>query len=490
MTKIHVVDRFGVIDIGSNSVRLVVFEGANRSPSYFYNEKVLCGLGIGLASSGVLNPDGRKRALATLKRFQLLTERMHLTKLRIVATEAVRRAKDGPDFCAQVKDMTGLVVDVISGREEASLSAQGVLLSNPKARGLICDIGGASMELGVLDQSKIGLTKSSHLGPMSIQALVQDGADEKKIIKEGVQALSADFEQKAEMIYLIGGSWRAIAILDMIRTDYPLHVLHEYEPELLGLKETLKLVSEGGLLSLAEGTSISSRRLNLLPVAARVLLTLLDALGPKRMRFSSFGLREGVLYNELSKEARAKDPLIEAARAEESARARFPGFGDALFDWLKPLFTEKPTETLRLIRAACLLHDVHWTSHPDYRAEVCFDAATHTNLSGLDHRGRVFLAWVLMNRYKPRGLTRTYIDVEGLISEEDQKLAYAVGLAIRLGAMMSSADPAHMGRLRLSETALSIELPADSAALFGEVVEKRFNALADALGRQPELTYT
>ena len=489
MTKIHVVDRFGVIDIGSNSVRLVVFEGANRSPSYFYNEKVLCGLGIGLASRGVLNPEGRERALATLKRFRLITEKMHLTNLRIVATEAVRRAQDGQEFCAAVKEATGLEVDVISGREEASLSAQGILLSNPKAHGLICDIGGASMELGFLDQGKIGRTQSSRLGPMAIQSLVADGADEAKIIEDGVRVLSADFPHDSNLIYLVGGSWRAIAVLDMLRADYPLHVLHEYEPDLNGLNQTLEQISNGDVAEMAAGTSISSRRLNLLPVAARVLQVLLAELSPKRLRFSSYGLREGVLYNQLSEVARARDPLIAAARAEESARARFPGFGDVLFDWLKPIFDVQPPETLRLIRAACLLHDVHWSSHPDYRAEMCFDAATHTNLSGLDHRGRVFLAWVLMNRYKPRGLTRTYIDVEDLISEDDKILALSVGLAIRMGAMMSSADADHMGKLERSTHTLTIELPSKSAGLFGEVVQKRFNALASAMGLQPEVTY-
>ncbi len=484
MTNIHVVDRLGVIDIGSNSVRLVVFEGANRSPSYFYNEKVLCGLGIGLARSGVLNPDGKERALRAIRRFWLICERMRLTNLRAVATEAVRRAKDGSELCQTVKSETGLDVEVISGIEEASLSAQGVLLSNPKASGVICDIGGASMEMAVLNKGKIGRVQSTRLGPMSIQSLTSPSISEEALIADGVRQLVPDFSDDAETLYLIGGSWRALAVLDMVRRDYPLHVLHEYAPPLTEISQTAEHVAKGELLDLAADTGLSQRRIDLLPIAAQVLLKVFEEMPVKTVRFSAYGLREGVLYNALDPEMRARDPLIAAARADESALSRFPGFGEVLFDWLSPIFGHLNEEQLRLVHAACLLHDVHWRSHPDYRAEVCFDAATHTNLSGLDHKGRVFLAFCLMHRYKPRGLSKTYLEVAELLSEEERELAHIVGLAIRLGAMMTSADAALMGELKLTEAQLGLHLPNQSDAIFGEVVAKRFNSLATAMNRE------
>ena len=121
-------ERVGVVDVGSNSVRMVVFDGAARSPAYFYNEKILAGLGKGLAQTGRLNPEGRVRALAALRRFAALADGMDLPPLTCVATAAAREAADGPDFVREVERETGLKLLVIDGAEEARLSAQGVLL--------------------------------------------------------------------------------------------------------------------------------------------------------------------------------------------------------------------------------------------------------------------------------------------------------------------------------------------------------------------------
>ena len=153
--------RVGVVDVGSNSVRMVIFDGAARSPAYFYNEKVMCELGAGLSEAGRLNPRGRDRALKALRRFQYLADDLGLPGLHVVATAAVREAEDGPDFCAEVKAETGLTISVINGAEEARLSAQGVLLGWPGAYGLICDIGGSSMELAEIGEGEVGLRVTS-----------------------------------------------------------------------------------------------------------------------------------------------------------------------------------------------------------------------------------------------------------------------------------------------------------------------------------------
>ena len=242
------------------------------------------------------------------------------------------------------------------------------------------------MELGALENGKIGIVRSSRLGPMSIEADSQDPQAQAQFISDQLDKLLDGFPIDQETpLYLIGGSWRALAVLDMLRADYALHIIHDYQPWQDHFDETVQEVAFGDVNTLLEGTSISERRRQLLPLAARVLLELLRRTETQHIRFSSFGLREGMLYSAMSSEMRAKDPLISAAKAEEVARARFPGFGDILFDWLEPAFADVTSEKMRLMRAACFLHDVHWDSHPDYRAEMCFDAATHTNLTGVGH---------------------------------------------------------------------------------------------------------
>ncbi len=157
--------RVGVVDVGSNSVRMVVFDGAARSPAYFYNEKIMCGLGKGLAETGHLNPEGRRRAIVALRRFALLARGMGIDPLTVVATAATREALDGPDFQAEVTRETGLRLHVIDGDEEARLSAQGVLLGWPDARGVVCDIGGNSMELARIGGGKVGKRVSTRWAP-------------------------------------------------------------------------------------------------------------------------------------------------------------------------------------------------------------------------------------------------------------------------------------------------------------------------------------
>ena len=203
--------RIGVIDVGSNSVRLVVFDGAARSPAYFYNEKILCGLGAGLAVSGNLNPEGRNRALAALKRFQLLAGRLGVSPLTTVATAAVREAADGPDFCAEVLQETGMKLWVIDGPEEARLSAQGVLLGWPEAHGLVCDIGGASMELAEVEQGTVGKCVTSALGPLKLQGLKGGKKAQRDHIRNVIADLRTEISGDYKRIYLVGGSWRAFA---------------------------------------------------------------------------------------------------------------------------------------------------------------------------------------------------------------------------------------------------------------------------------------
>ncbi|MBT6525373.1 MAG: Ppx/GppA family phosphatase, partial [Marinovum sp.] len=232
--------RVGVVDIGSNSVRLVVFDGAGRSPAYFYNEKIMCGLGSGMSETNCLNPQGRARAVAALRRFQALAEGMGITPLSAVATAAVREAEDGPDFCQQVERETGLKIWVIDGKQEARLSAQGVLLGWPGSYGLVCDIGGSSMELAEISDGKVGKRQSSDLGPLKLQGISGGKKARNDHIKTTIMALKDKMGLQQNRLFLVGGSWRALARVDMERRNYPLHVPHEYRMSTQGINETIK----------------------------------------------------------------------------------------------------------------------------------------------------------------------------------------------------------------------------------------------------------
>ncbi|SDC35863.1 Ppx/GppA family phosphatase [Ruegeria marina] len=481
--------RIGVVDVGSNSVRMVVFDGAARSPAYFYNEKIMCALGAGLSESGRLNPEGRVRALAALRRFQHLAGDLDLPPLAAVATAAVREATDGQEFCDEVLRETGLSIRVIDGDEEARLSAQGVLLGWPGAYGLICDIGGSSMELAEIANNRVGRRVTSPLGPLKLRDIQGGRKGRKAHIKQVMTELRAQLGPQRDRLFLVGGSWRAIARIDMLRRDYPLKVLHEYRMTVRDVHETVKFIESQDLDKLRSKSGLSASRISLVPYAIDVLTRLIREFKPKDIAISSYGIREGLLFEQMPQRLRDRDPLIEASYFAEAKDARLPGFGKQLFEFVMPLFKSAPRSQVRLIKAACLLHDVSWRAHPDYRAEVCFDNVTRANLGGLKHSERVFIGLALQHRYKNKREGNRFDPIYALLEEKSQKQAEILGKAMRFGAMLWLKRDARMGRLTWfpKKRRLELRLPKEAAALFGEVAEARFQSLVTALEATSEV---
>lgn len=477
--------RVGVVDVGSNSIRMVVFDGAARSPAYFYNEKVMAGLGAKMAQTGRLNPDGVERGFAAMQRFAALAKGMDIDPLTCVATAAVREAADGPEFQARVERETGIKMYVIDGEEEARLSAQGVLLGWPDARGLVCDIGGNSMELAEVADGQVGKRVSSQLGPFRLQQVPGGKDGLRKHIRKTVADLARTMGTHHERIYLVGGSWRAIARLDMERVGYPMTVLHEYRMTPQAVADTVAWIADNDLADLKARTGLSSSRIELVPLAAQVLAQLTEIFAPAELAISSYGIREGLLYEQMPDNLRKRDPLIEAARFTERQMARMPGSGKKLYHFLQPLFRDISPERDRLIRAACLLHDTSWRAHPDYRAEACFDNVTRANMAALSHPERVFLGLALLHRYKNSRAGSPMAPLFKLLSDAEIRDAEILGKAMRFGAMLALDDPADAGKLTLTDRELRLHLTPTGRKLMGEVAEARFRSLCNALDKEP-----
>lgn len=480
-------NRVGVVDIGSNSVRMVVFDGAARSPAYFFNEKIMCGLGKGLAVTGRLNPEGRARALAAMRRFHLLAEGIGTGPLTAVATAAVREAEDGQDFCDEVRRETGIRIWTIDGEEEARLSAQGVLLGWPGSYGLVCDIGGASMELAEIDAGTVGRRVTTPLGPLKLCDLKGGRKARRILIRDRLAAIRDQLGEQRNRLFLVGGSWRAIAKIDMARRDYPLHVLHEYRMSPKSVRETVKFIENNDLDTLRARAGVSSNRIALVPYAAEVLREVVKTIKPRDIAISSYGIREGLLYGQMPQRLRDRDPLIEACAFAESRDARVPGFGKVVYEFISPLFRNVGPERRRIIKAACLLHDVSWRAHPDYRAEDCFDNATRANLGGLKHSERVFLGLALLHRYSNSREGTRFADLNSLVTPTDEWQAEVLGKAMRFAAMLLPMRDASLGELRWfpKKKMLELRLSAEAGPLFGEVAEARFRSLCTTLQAEP-----
>ncbi len=479
----HYLRKLGVIDIGSNSVRMVIFDGAARSPAYFFNEKILCGLGSGLGHSGRLHSEGRLRAISAIERFVNMAHAMEVPQLTLIATAAVRSASDGLLFCDEIKRKTGKEINIIDGIEEARLSAQGVMLGWPGAYGLVCDLGGSSMELAEINEGTVGKCLTSELGPLILKELKGGRKNRKHHIKETMAKLAAEMGPQHNRLFLVGGSWRAFAKIDMLRRDYPLHVMHEYRISLSSVKKTIKFIETSELEEIRKKCGITEARIALVPMACEILSRLVGSFKPKDIAISSYGIREGLLYENMPQELRDRDPLIEACYFSEAKDARVPGSGNHLYKFVLPLFSRPSKELKRLIHAACLLHDVSWRANPDYRAEICFDNATRSNLGGLKHSERIFLGIALMYRYRSKPTGSQFENLIWLLEPKFIHQAKVLGKAMRLGAMLwvnGSKQPAHLD-WRPRSKQLTLKLNSIGESLFGEVAEARYFSLANAI---------
>ncbi|HEY0084458.1 MAG TPA: Ppx/GppA family phosphatase [Allosphingosinicella sp.] len=476
-----------IVDIGSNSVRLVVYAGTRRIPSVAFNEKVLAGLGAGLAETGRLSEASQKRALAALRRFKLLIEQMGVARTRVVATAAARDAENGPAFLDAIRAI-GFEPEVISGEMEGVLAGEGVLSGIPDAEGVVGDLGGGSLELAEVGGGKVSHSVSLPLGVLRIGEPDKKAEDKvRRFLRAALKKQGLLKAGRDKPFYLVGGSWRALARLDIITTGHPLPITHQYCMASGRPAELRRILKELERTDPKSIPTLTATRIPTLPAAKLILNVLAEELQPSRLVVSSFGIREGLLYHELTKEERARDPLLEAARHAGRGLSRFGEHGDLLDAWIAPVFNDPP-EIARLRRAACLLADVAWQAHPDFRAERGLEMALHGNWVGVDSCQRVMIAQALWANFGGgKGLPDPA--VSALCPPERLERANLWGLAMRLGQRLSGGLAVSLERssLRCAGGVLTLTLPKGEEALYGETVDRRFRRLAAALKCRPEL---
>ncbi len=482
--------RIAVIDIGSNSIRLVVFAGAVRSPMPIFNEKVLCGMGRRLHSTGRLDPAGVEQALANLPRFAAVAEALGVARLRVVATAATRDASDGQAFIARARQLAGLDVEIISGDVEARLSALGIISALPEVDGAMGDLGGGSLELVRLDHGRLGAQRTLPLGPLRLNEAEQQGEDIGALIKESIRGLPWLADVAGASFYAIGGAWRAMARIHMAHSNYRLRVIDGYRVDPEAFRDFAQLIAKMSETALKQLHDLSGRRLETLRPAARILRQILGVARPRHLVFSAQGLREGIVFDELAEARRREDPLLAAAGDLARQFGRFSALGPALARWTDALFRDEPRPRRRLREAAALLSDIGWVDHPDYRARLTFDRALTLPLPGLDHPSRAFLAHALHARYEEDAESKLFriADATGL-DDEATTAARALGQAFRLGYTLAAghADLLLQSALGVGEKWLMLTLPRLDGTYGGESVAKRLDELARTLNLTPRV---
>lgn len=481
----------GVIDIGSNSIRLVVYRGRTRAPEMLFNEKVMAGLGAGLPIDGRLAADAIDIALASLRRFARVASEMGVTTLRSVATAAVREATNGAEFAQRVRAETGLAIEVIDGETEARGSAYGVIAGIPGADGVVGDLGGGSLELIRIHGGEPHARISLPIGSLKLAAARAEGRTRlNRYIERALEAVDWLEQGAGRPLYAVGGSWRALAHLHMHLTGFPLPIIHQYAMDADAPDRLVRTLARMNPRTLRAVPGISAQRAHALPGAAALLSAVVDRLGASTIIASAYGLREGLLYMSLPDAIRAEDPLIGAARSEAARMSRFPEAGAALVGWTAPLFAADPPPLQRLRAAAAILSDVGWAANPDFRADRALDIALHGPWVGIDAEGRALLAAALNACFggdAPDPLSDTPLPWSTLAEPHLIARATAWGLALRLGQRLAGGAPAVFARARLeaSPGRVTLTLPGELKPLGGPAIARRLKALATALGLEP-----
>jgi exopolyphosphatase/guanosine-5'-triphosphate,3'-diphosphate pyrophosphatase len=481
-----------VIDIGSNSVRLVVYEAMARSLVTIFNEKALCGLGREVQSTGLLAPDAVAKALTSLRRFRALCRIQKVGRVYAIATAACRDASNGPDFIAKAERICGVPIEILSGPREAKLSALGVVSGIHNPDGIVGDLGGGSLELIDVHGGRLRSGVTLPLGSLALQ----DSSH--KSLKRAERIVRADLIDVAQLkagrgrtFYAVGGTWRALARIHIVQSGYPLRVMHGYSipaAEALDFARRLRRLAAANMLANIE--IIADARRPLLTYAALVLEYIIQVGKPKTIVFSTFGVREGLLYEMLPQPERARDGLICAAQTLNGLLSRSSRHAEELIAWTDRLARvvklRETDEDRRLRHAACLLSDIGWRVHPDHRGEETLSLITNGNFGSISHQGRAFVALSVFYRYaglsegnEPPALVRE------LVPPAMNERARVLGAAFRVAHLISAARtgvlPATHFRSRGRKLMLVFE--HQMVDLVADRVGSRFKQLARLIGR-------
>ncbi len=474
-----------IIDIGSNTVRLVVYGGTMRAPAVLLNEKVTAKLGREIAATGRLAEEAMAVALRGLRRFALLLEDLGIKDVETVATAAVRDAANGPQFVADLRSI-GLSPQVLSGEREALLSAHGVIGAFPDARGIVADLGGGSLELVRVAHGTTDSASTLPLGTLRLpdhrkgnRAQMRKSLD--RVIRRAGWDLAAQDPAQNGALYLVGGTWRAMAVYAMAARGYPLSDPHGFALDSAAAQDLAAALSTTESNTLKGRERISAMRAEKLPDAAVLLQTLLARLAPEKVVFSSWGLREGLLYDRLPDHTRAQDPLLAGVAMFATERRTEPALATRMAAWTLDAAPAREHGSERLRLAATMLALAGMQIEPNIRLPQAINWALHKRWVGIDGKGRAMLAAAIAANGNQLNLPQS---VRALASDEAIEEAVRWGLALRLARRLGAQSRRSLeaSRLVVEQGTLVLQLAQSHEALFGQPTEKDMKLLAGRLG--------
>lgn len=484
---------YGVIDIGSNSIRLVVYDDLSRAPFPRFNEKSMVALGVGIGEDGRFSADTISRALYAIVRLSSIAQAMEVERVDVLATEATRRASNGHELIDAIREQTGLETRILTGEEEAFYSAHGVISGFYQPKGMFGDIGGGSLEVAEVITDSVGTRMTSMpLGALPVTAKLQEGYGNAKkwvdeILTEHLPPMLTN-----PVFYAVGGGWRALARIHIAMNDLPIRVVHGYEVPAEDIRTLARDIAKMSPEQVAALPDVPSRRISTLPASALVMSRVLRKLAPDTVAFSAYGLREGWLYKQLDDAEQYRDPLLECAQAIGLPVARVPAFSEALGKWTDDLFPGETQQEKRLRLAVCALTDIAWREHEKVRATDSFLRLLQFPFVGLSHPERAFISVAILARYAGKVDDSVRSTTSGLLTASELRRAEILGCALLLGHRFSASVPEILthARLRIDADAVRLEILNAQSVPDSDAVQSRLRKLAKATGLEgAEIVY-
>lgn len=495
MKKIANYERIALIDIGSNTVRLVVFEvdtNAFYSFSEIQNIKISARL-VQYVEDGQMSDEGIAILTNLIKNYLKIIEEYDVNQLIAVATAAVRNSDNVDEIVQHVKEKTGLHMRVLSDEEEAYYGNYAVRYTFNIYDGISVDIGGGSTEVTLFKNKQIIHSHSFPFGAVSLTRKFFAGKShaDPKAIKETNKWVKKQFKKvdwlaKTELpIIAIGGSARNIAEVYQLQTDYPLAGTHGFPMEPEWVTDTLDLFAETPYEDLDSVDGLSQDRKDTILSAGIVFQQLLMVANSPRFILSRRGLREGILMHHLNEEHNEPYDLYAVLQQQvvrltaqydikERATNQRIAIADMLLIQLEENDILKPDiDHLQLMYYGATLYNLGDFIENDSSSQHTFYVISNTNIHGFDHYDRARLA--LLASYKNRSLYRQYIStLDGWFSQEEENLLLKLGSIIKFAEALNDS---HVNTIKEIKMTKNKKEGYDLLVRYsGEIVSEQFQA--------------
>lgn len=496
-------NKTAIIDIGSNSIRMVIIAIEEKSFRIVDELKETVRLGMDMSEKGELNPERMEKAYKTLSFFKALCDAQNISEINIVATEAVRRASNQKEFLDKVRSGLNLDIKVLTGLEEAYYDYFGVVNSIDTPSALLVDIGGSSTELIWMDNRKIKESISIPIGAINITEKFSlenalDEAKEKdlnKFLNEKYNEISWLKDVRALPLIGIGGSIRNIAKVHAKKENYPLDTLHNYVLKVEDVRDIYASVKTKDFNQRKKIRGLSKDRADVFLGPLSSVIAIINRCNTSELIVSGSGIREGLIYEHILKSNTPVEDVFKFSLENHigmydidvNHAAQVWKLSRMLYMELIPLLNPS-TSSHNILKTAALLHDcgirINYYNHQD----LSYHIILHSKLNGLSHKELVMAAYVSALHRK----NEFKVDekrFEKLLSQEDLVTIEKLGLLLRISENLDRAMNSNVKKLYCnisdeevkinvlsnSDASLEINSAMDCSSAFKRIFNKKLN---------------